>query len=520
MSRRSFIQRAVGTAFWLLGWKARGVEARKGASILTILHTNDVHGHLTAWQGWDGDLKGKTIGGLAHLASAINLVRKEAGDAVLLLDAGDLIGDTMIADLSEGQALIRVFNHLKYDAMTFGNHEPDFGMAALRDRIKEANFPFVAANLSKRSDRESFVAPYVIKKLAGISVGIVGLTYPKTPWTTSPKNVEELTFLDPVAAIELQLPKLYRDGADLIVVLSHLGLGGDKQLATAVSGIDVIVGGHSHNRMQHAERVGDTLIVQAGAHGSDLGRLELTIQDGKIASHRHALTLLDHAKILPDAATDSLVAELLRPHEAALNENVGTAADWLVRAQTIGGQEARKRDEESPADSLFADILRESLKVDIAFLPGVGYGVAIPPGPITAAQLRQLVPHKGKLVTMRLSGTQILDVLEQSVTNVFTDDPKLKVGGMIQISGIRFQYDPERALGKRVVKIELTEFKWERDHLYRVATNSMLAKGGHNQRTFLQGQDLQEHGSQFEAIKLWIACNSPIRTPQPGRITL
>ncbi len=228
MSRRPFTQRAVGIVSWLLGRSAHGAEARKGATTLTILHTNDIHGHLTAWEGWDGDLKGKTIGGLAHLASAINLVRKEAGDAVFLLDAGDLIGDTMIADLTEGQAIIRVFNHLKYDAMTFGNHGPDFGMAALRDRIKEANSPFVAANLSNRSDQESFVAPYVIKRLAGVSVGIVGLTYPKTPWTTSPKNVEELRFLDPVVAVQLQLPKLRRDGADLIVVLSHLGLGGDK----------------------------------------------------------------------------------------------------------------------------------------------------------------------------------------------------------------------------------------------------------------------------------------------------
>ena len=519
MSRRSFIKRSLGTALWLLGLRSQSAQAREGATTLTILHTNDVHGHLTAWQGWDGDLKGKTIGGLAHLASAINLVRMEAKAPVLLLDAGDLIGDTMIAELTEGQALIGVFNHLQYDAMTLGNHEPDFGMAALRDRIKDAKFPFVAANLSNRSDRASFVAPYVIRKLAGISVGIVGLTYPKTPWTTSPKNVEELTFLDPAAAIELQLPKLHRDGADLIVVLSHLGLGGDKQLATEVSGIDVIVGGHSHNRMEHAERVGDTLIVQAGAHGSDLGRLDLTIQDGKLAAHKHTLTILDHATIPADTATDRLIAEITKPHRPALNERIGIAADWLVRAQTIAGQEARKRDEESPADSLFADIVRESLKADIALLPGVGYGVAIPPGPITAAQLRQLVPHDGKLVTMGLSGAKVLEVLEQAVTNVFTNDPKLKVGGMIQISGIRFQYDPERAPGERVIKVERTEGKWELDHLYRVVTNSMLAKGGHNQRTLLQGGDVQEHGSQYEAIKLWIAQNSPIRTPQPSRIT-
>ena len=94
-----------------------------------------------------------------------------------------------------------------------------------------------------------------------------------------------------------------------------------------------------------------------------------------------------------------------------------------MRAQTLAGQEARKRYEESPIDSLFADILREETKADVALLPGVGYGVAIPPGPITAAQLRQLVPHEGKVVTMRLSGIQIIEVLEQAVENVFTDDP-------------------------------------------------------------------------------------------------
>ncbi len=487
--------------------------------MLTILHTNDVHGHMTGWEGWDGELQGKTIGGLARLASAIDLVRKDAGESVLLLDAGDLIGDTMIADLTQGQALIRVFNHLKYDAMTFGNHEPDFGIPTLRDRIDEAKFPFLAANLTNRREGDSFVKPYLIKQIAGVLVGIIGLTYPKTPWTTSPKNVEQLEFLDPVASLSFQLPRMHRDGAELIVVLSHLGLSGDKKLANAVSGLDVIVGGHSHNRMERAERVGNTLIVQAGAHGSDLGRLVLTIRDGKIMSHRHTLTLLDHAKIQPDTATDKLVTELLRPHASALNENVGSAAEWLVRAQTIAGQEARKRDEESPIDSLFADIVRNSLKADIAFLPGVGYGVAIPPGPITAAQLRQLAPHDGKLVTMRLSGAQVLDVLEKAVTNVFSDDPKLKVGGMIQISGIRFQYDPERTIGQRILMVEPFEGKWKLNHLYRIATNSMLAEGGHNQHTFLDGKDMEKHGSQFEAIKQWFLQHSPIRTPRGGRIS-
>lgn len=120
---------------------------------------------------------------------------------------------------------------------------------------------------------------------------------------------------------------------------------------------------------------------------------------------------------------------------------------------------------------------------------------------------------------MRLLGTQVLEVLERAVTNVFSDDPKLKVGGMIQISGIRFQYDLERAIGQRIVMVELLVGEWELEKHYRIATNSMLAEGGHNQHTFLQGQDVEKHGSQFEAIKLWFIQNSPIRAPRSGRIT-
>jgi len=496
-----------------------GLASGKGSRLI-LLHTNDIHGHLTAWRGWEGDLKDRQIGGLDRLAAAVLQIRQDNEGQSLLLDAGDCWGDTMIADQTKGSALVAALNHLNYDAMTIGNHEPDFGREGMKTLIAQARFPVVAANLVVGVDGPLFSKAYVVREIGGVSVGILGLAYPKTPWTTSFKNIEGLEFQTPVDVARRFIPQMRDEGARLIVLLTHLGLSADKHLAEAVSGIDVIVGGHSHNRMGDALRVGQTLIVQAGAHGSDLGRLDLVLEQGRIADHRRTLIPLDHEMIPADPGTERLIRKLLEPHQQALHEPVGVAGDWVVRAQTLAGQEARKRDQESPADSLFADIVREETGADVALLPGVGYGVAIPPGPITAAQLRQLVPHEGKLVTMRLSGAQILGVLEQAVTNVFTDDPELKVGGMIQISGIRFQYDPERTLGNRVLKVELTEGKWEPDRLYRVATNSMLAKGGHNQRTFSQGQDLQEHGSQFEAIKLWIAQNSPIRTPLRGRITL
>lgn len=383
---------------------------------IVILHTNDLHGHLVAWKGWEGELKGKTVGGLDRLAGAIAQFRKEHGEAVLLLNAGDLIGDTMIAHLTEGRAMIEALNHLGYDALAVGNHEPDFNMQNLRQRSKEAKFPLLAANLVGE-DGKLFTTPYVVKKVNGVTVGVLGLAYPKTDRTTAKKNVETVTFQDPVPNVKKFLPKMREDGAKVIVVLSHLGLSGDRKLAQAVDGIDVIVGGHSHNRMTEAERVGTTLIVQAGAHGSDLGRLDLTITKGKITGHRRTLILLDHDQVPSDPSAAKLVEQLLKPHRKALDEVIGKASGWLVRAQTLAGQEARKRDEESPIASLFADTLRAETKADIALLPGVGYGVAIPPGPVTAAQFRQMVPHEGKVVTMRLTGKQVVEVLEQAVEN-------------------------------------------------------------------------------------------------------
>ena len=518
MSRRSFLHRVGGVILGLIGWGSGPARASRGrVTTLTILYTNDVHGHLTAWKGWDGDLKDKTVGGLGRLAGAIAQARKQAKDA-LLLDAGDLLGDSMIADLTEGKAMVEALNHLGYDALSIGNHEPDFGTDVLRQRMKDATFAVLAANLIERKGSTPFAKPFLIKQVNGVSVGILGLAYPKTAWTTAAKNVADVEFQDPVPAVKRYLPQLRQEGAELIVVLSHLGLGGDKALAKAVDGIDVIVGGHSHNRMRMAEKVGTTLIVQAGAHGSDLGRLDLTVERGKIVANVCTLTPLVHDKVKSDDAAEQLLKRLVEPHREAMDEVIGKAAHWLVRAQTLAGQEAEKRDQESPIDSLFADILCERTGADVALLPGVGYGVAIPAGAITAAQLRQMVPHEGKVVTLRLSGTQIIEVLEQAVENVFTDDPAVKVGGMIQLSGLRFRHDPTLSKGHRVWHVERTVGSWNPMDIYTVATNTMMAGGGHNYQTLATGEKRAEFGSQYELIREWIAKQDAVATPPPGRI--
>lgn len=511
--------RAIAALFTVSLWvvPAAGQPTRDAA--LTVLHTGDLHGHVTAWRGWDGDIAGKTVGGMDRIAGLVNGVRQEVGrEAVLLLDSGDSVGDTMIASLTKGAVVIEAMNAIGYDAITFGNHEPDYGVTRLRELMNMAKFPFVAVNVFKAPGRELFTQPYTVVERAGTKVGIIGLAYANTPLTTAKKNVEGLTYEHAPDAVRDAVEQARKAGATLVIVLSHAGLAGDQRLASMVPGIDVIVGGHSHNRVDEPLRQGNTLIVGAGAHGSHVGRLDLTLKGGSLAGHRWRLLAVDHASVPSDARVRTVVDRALDQHRAALEEQVGEAAAQIIRAQTLAGTTPEKRDQLSAADVLFADILRAHAGADVAFLPGVGYGVAIGPGRITAEDLRNLIPHESKAVTMTLRGKQIREVLEQSIHNVYTDQLREKVGGMIQVSGVQFQYDPMKPRGEQLVEVVVGEAPLAPERTYSVVTNSLLAEGGHNYRTFTEAADRKEGREVYEIVKAWFAKAGPVTPPRTDAI--
>lgn len=497
-----------------------GHAADKTATV-TILHTNDIHGHLTAWEGWQDDLVGKNVGGLDRIAAEVGKVRKEVGvDKVLLLDAGDTLGDTLIAAKTQGRALIDAMNSMRYDAMVIGNHEVDFTAETLRTRMAEAKSPLLAANMLDKSSAELFANPYVIKEVGGIKIGILGLAYPNTAYTTAKKNVDGVRFVEAEKTAARYVPRMRREGAEIVIALTHLGLGADKQLAEHVADIDVIVGGHSHNRMRVALHIGPTLIVQAGAHGSDLGRLDLVIErDGKrakVVRHQRALIALINET---DRDMTKQIAAQIAPYRSKMDTKIGRAKTALIRAQTLAGDQPRTRDEESPADDLFADAVREATSTEAVFLPGVGYGVAIQPGDITAEQLKNLVPHESEIVTMSLTGRQIKSILEQSIENFSNDDASQKVGGMIQVSGVKFSYSPQHRKGRRVQDVMIGDKTLAMSSLYRVATNSLLADGGHKYIDFKRGRNQQKIGSQYEMIANWIRQRDSVSAPATGRTT-
>lgn len=262
-------------------------------------------------------------------------------------------------------------------------------------------------------------------------------------------------------------------------------------------------------------KVGRTTIMHAGAHCSDIGKLVLSFIDKRLQKVTGQLISLDNTTIEEHPKTAALVKQLQAPFSPRAHEVIATARTPILRAQTIAGPEPRKRDAQSPADSLFADILRSETKSDVAFLPGVGYGVGIPAGPITVAALRNFIPHDSHVVTMDLTGGQLLEILSQALENTFAEDPRKKVGGMIQISGLEFWYRPQPA---KVLRCNVGDRELAPQAVYRVATNSMLAAGGHRYRSFLDGKQSVEWISQFEMIKTWMIREGGVAVPTDDRI--
>ena len=223
-------------------------------------------------------------------------------------------------------------NAMKFDAMVVGNHEFDFGPKVLKERMAQARFPVLGANV------KGFPAlkPYVMKNLQGVRIAIIGVVTPETPVATHPRNVAGLTFSTPESAVKKYLQEL-KGRADIIVVLSHCGFQADKELAARVPGIDVIVGGHSHTKILQPELVGQTIIVQAWEHAKALGVLNLRIKDGKIVGFDGALQEISPATGAANSQVQEIVARYERQAGSLLHRVIGeTQVD-------LDGQHVRDR---------------------------------------------------------------------------------------------------------------------------------------------------------------------------------
>jgi 5'-nucleotidase / UDP-sugar diphosphatase len=428
---------------------------------IRLLYVNDFHGFSEPYS--PSGSPGK-LGGIACLAGEVKRLRKER--PTLLLAAGDMIQGSPWANFFEGKSVIEIMNAMDFSGMVLGNHEFDFGQEVLNKRIQEARFPILGANIQ---GLPGLTQPYIIKEISGIKVAIIGLITEETPITTHPRNVKGLTFVPMIETARKAFRNL-GETPDLVIVLSHLGLPADRRLAEATKGIQIIVGGHTHTRIESPMKVNETLIVQAWEHAKVLGVLDLTVQDRKIIGYEGKLIPIQPDRQQPDPGIAEIVDRYQKQIAAIMEEVIG---ETDVDLQGKGS-----RFQETNLGNLVADILRRETGADAALINGGSIRADILKGPVRMKDLFLILPFFNHPVVFKVRGRELKNILEYGLS-----DDGGSGGRFPQISGIQVAYTRPGPEGKRISSCLIGGEKVVPEDWYTLATNDFLAAGGDGYET-------------------------------------
>lgn len=430
---------------------------------LTLIQQNDTHAHIAPhWElGWrHGEAHAWRAGGYAHIRALADRIRREAGGPCVHVDSGDAIHGTGAAQWTQGAAIVPALNAVGVELMTPGNWEFGYGPAVLRERVAAFDFPVVASNVVRADTGEREFAATDVREVGDVRVAFVGITSPIVGRTMPRAFGAGLRFLDALDVLPETIARVREhERPDLVVLVSHYGFAQEVAIARAIDGIDVILGGHTHDVLTEPAYVGGTIITQAGAHGSYVTRLDLELERGRVCGVRHELIPVD-ATGAADSTVAAVVDEALAPHREALEEIVGETAVLLHRGTVLT----------APMDSVITEAYRATTGADVALSHGWRYGTPIPPGPITAADLWQMLPPNPELFTAQLAGAELRRMLEQSLERTFAGDLLRQQGGYVmRFAGMHAVVRLNNPAGTRVQRLEIGGAPVVADREYLVA---------------------------------------------------
>ncbi|MCB9758721.1 MAG: bifunctional metallophosphatase/5'-nucleotidase [Alphaproteobacteria bacterium] len=468
---------------------------------LVLLHTNDMHCHFQPERAdW---LEGEpSIGGMALLDAQVRALRASS-PASLLLDGGDILTGTPLGGIAargaDGGPMLEFMDAIGYDAWVLGNHEFDRGWDNVAALVEASQIPVLSANLDAPGGGPAFPAlqDHVVLETGGLKVGVIGLTTEGMSHLAPLGVMDHLVVQDIVDTAQEQVAAL-EPQVDLIVVLSHVGVDGDRKVAREVDGIDLIVGGHSHTRLEQPVQEGDTWIVQAGSYTRNLGVARLGVVDGAVDHFSAELVdLLPETSPGPASeAVTALVDTYAAQIDAEFGEVLGTATSTLTRDYN----------HESPLGRWITDVLREATGADVALYNAGGLRADLVAGPISRRAVYEVFPFGNQAVTLTLSGAEISRILEENVDAARGDHASMQVSG----ASIRWKGDAvvERTIGGAPI---------EPERLYTVATNSYVAERPDKYLANAVVKGLTSTGRTTFEIASEAASSSPIADPGDTR---
>jgi 5'-nucleotidase/UDP-sugar diphosphatase len=504
----------------------------------TVLHTNDTHGRF--WSNRDGEY------GMAARQTVVDIVRNEvqaAGGYTLLLDGGDVNTGVPESDLQDAVPDFMGMNQLAYDAMAVGNHEFDKGLTVLQKQRELAHFPMLSANIYRKGER--MFEPYRVFQLGGLRVAVLGLTTEDTRLLANPDNVSELEFRKPVDEARTLIPEL-RSKADVVIAATHMGhfedgqhgrqAPGDVELARAVKGLDLIVGGHTQNPVCMKapnvrernyipgsdctpDRQNGTWIVQAHEWGKYVGRADFEFRRGQLSLLRYTLIPINLKQTLEasdgtlrkvlydlEIAEDSKMLDLLRPYQQAAREmlerEIGSSDSSLDGDRNI------VRNQQTDLGQLIGRAMMEKTHADFAIVNSGGIRSSLPAGPISYRDILSVHPFGNTIGTVELSGHDVLEYLGAAAAM----EPGS--GGFAQFVGIDI-----RIVQGQVQQASIAGNEIDPEKTYRMAVNSFMAAGGDGYPILQRHPAYVDSGFvDADVLQAFIGSHSPIAAVQfdPG----
>ena len=406
------------------------------------------------------------VGGLDRVATVINSIRAARPDA-LLLDGGDTWHGSYTCYHTQGQDMVNVMNALKPDAMTF-HWEFTLGSSRVNEIVEDLPFAALGQNIfdAEWDEPSELFPPYKFFVRGGVKIAVIGQAFPYMPIANPGWMFPEYSFGIRDEHMQEMVDEVRGQGAELVVCLSHNGFDVDKQMASKVQGLDVILSGHTHDALPEPVIVGDTIIVASGSNGKFVSRVDLDVRDGRMMGFRHKLIPIFSDVIAPDAEISALIDEQRAPYVQSLSEVIGQTAEdqTLYRRGNFNGT----------WDDLICDALISEREADIALSPGVRWGPSILPGQdITREDIWNVTSMTyPKAYRSEMTGEFLHVVLEDVADNLFNPDPYYQQGGdMVRVGGLGYRIDVTKPQGSRITEMTLlkTGERIDAAKTYRVA---------------------------------------------------